>query len=919
MIERWFPCAEVSEASGSGWGSGQSEKALFTWFAARPLAQAKAAVLTSLLPWPDDPSEQRRLQDLVRNAMGAADAEHVSILSELSEMYPELATVLDPFSGRAMIPLEAAHLGARAYGIDYSPVATIAGQLLADYPLRDWSREPTINFGAPPQTLPANKLVDDVSCVLEQVGSRFARGMSEFYPRVNGKQPWGYLWATTLPCQECRRRFPLTGSLVLRHPLNKKADLGQSYRIAVDRGNDAFWAEVHDGPPLSSPTLVSVKKGGKDTAGKAAVCPFCEHPHPKEQHTRLASEGYGQDVLLIAADIDERLGKTFRRPTSEETEAVARAEWQLSLEPDFAPGLSAAPNEYIPVGNNHTIQASYYGAKRYSDMMNPRQTLGFERLARIIADLGTELRDQQGVSPDYARALCGYAASVLVRKLRRSTRGAVLEPRLDTKSNRVYIKDIFSTEASISFSYDYFEAGLGDGPGTWESLADDTIATLRRQLARPSGRAAIIAHGSALALPFRSRSIDAVVTDPPYDDMIPYTDVSDPFYVWLKRALSSTEPELFITSHPNGVQEKREELIVKKNRKYSGDHRTPEHYDAGMSRAFGEARRVVKDGGVVSIVFGHGEPKVWHRLLKAISTAGLVLTGSWPAKTESSGGSGSANIVTTLTMACRPAPEARAVGRNTAVEAEVIHEVRSRIPMWIAAGLAPTDQLMASAGPAMEVVGRYEAIYDHRGEPVDSSTYLVIARRAVQEAAAIQIDKLPLEGFDSRTRFALFWVRLYSRSIAAKSEARWQALAADLSIDAVRGILVDGEKGVRFGFAKECDTVISDASATIDVAFAMAKAWKDGLDAVGQILLAAGRDVEDEQLWAALSFLSTRLPEGDPDANAWTALVRNRRGIKTVARDISVSRERDQQSNRDKARQGSLFDVSTAVDAKEAV
>ena len=79
MIERWFPCAEVSEASGSGWGSGKQEKNLFTWFAARPLAQAKAAVLTSLLPWPDDEPEQRRLQDLVRRAMTGRDAAHAEL------------------------------------------------------------------------------------------------------------------------------------------------------------------------------------------------------------------------------------------------------------------------------------------------------------------------------------------------------------------------------------------------------------------------------------------------------------------------------------------------------------------------------------------------------------------------------------------------------------------------------------------------------------------------------------------------------------------------------------------------------------------------------------------------------------------------------------------------------------------------
>ena len=142
MIERWFPCAEVSEASASGWGSGKSEKALFTWFAARPLAQAKAAVLTSLLPWPEDEAEQRRLQDLVRKAMTGRDAAHAELVAELAKTYPDGASMLDPFSGRAMIPLEAARLGVTAHGIDYSPVATLAGQLLADYPLRDWAGEP---------------------------------------------------------------------------------------------------------------------------------------------------------------------------------------------------------------------------------------------------------------------------------------------------------------------------------------------------------------------------------------------------------------------------------------------------------------------------------------------------------------------------------------------------------------------------------------------------------------------------------------------------------------------------------------------------------------------------------------------------------------------------------------------------------
>lgn len=560
MIERWFPCAEVSEASTSGWGSGKSEKALFTWFAARPLAQAKAAVITSLLPWPDDPEEQKRLKDLVRRALTDRDAAHDELLAELVKHYPTGASLLDPFSGRAMIPLEAARLGVKAWGIDYSPVATLAGTLLADYPLRDWSKEPELPFGER-RGLVEDRLVSDVKRVLHEVGRRYEAAMAEFYPKVNGRQPWGYVWAVTLPCQECGRRFPLTGSLVLRHPLAKSGDLGQSYRLVVDRAAGKFRAEVHVGPPMTAPTLTNKIREGKRVAGKVAVCPFCEHVHPNEVHSRLARQGLGEDALLVAADIDEVVGKSFRVPTTEEFAACEAARMALNLEPPYAEGLSAVPDEMIPVGNNHTVQASYYGAKTYGDMCNPRQTLGFVRLCRAISGVGTELR-ALGASADFAAALSGYAGSVVVRKLRLSTRGAPLKPRLDPKSNRVYVSDVFQKEAHLVFSYDHFESGLGSGPGTWSSLIDDTLAVLRNQVSRSRGIAATIQRGSALALPLPPATVSAVVTDPPYDDMIPYSDASDLFFVWLKRALHVTHPDLAVTAHPNGVQEKTEEIIV---------------------------------------------------------------------------------------------------------------------------------------------------------------------------------------------------------------------------------------------------------------------------------------------------------------------------------------------------------------------
>ena len=904
MIERWFPCAEVSQASYRGWGSGNSEAILFPWFAKRPLAQARAAVLTSLLPWPDEPAEQIRLQELVRLAMKDYNRAHSAVCNELRALGADVS-MLDPFSGRAMFPLEGGRYGVRAFGIEYSQVATLGGQLLADYPMRDWDKEPELHFGVGAENLAAVRLLSDVERTLKEVGIRYAAQAADLYPTVNGRQPWGYLWAVTLPCQECGRRFPLVGSLALRPPNLAKGDPGQSFDIQADCQSDGWKVVVHSGPPTGQPTRVLT--GGKSkysSSGKVAVCPFCEHVHPKDVHTRLARDRQGADAPLLAADIDELVGKTYRNLTDEEVTVTLKAGSLLEDEKAFSNGLSAAPDEAIPAGNTWTIQATVYGIRTYGEMCNKRQTVTFIRLARIIADLSSEMSDA-GLSPDYMRALSGYASAVLVRKLRRATRGCTLD------ASRNGVHDIFfSTESSLNYSYDYFEVGLGDGPGTWNSVAEGTVAALRRQMGRSGGRPAVIERGSALSLRHRSGSMTAVVTDPPYDAMIDYCDASDLFYVWLKRAMSVAAPDLAFTSDAHGLQEKSDEIIVKKGRTSNNDFRTQERYDGLIADAFTEARRVVRTDGVVTIVFGHGDPEVWHRLLGAITKAGLVLTASWPAKTEKGGKAGSSNIVTTLTMACRPAPARRPTGRANLVDSEVRQEVRTRIPQWEAGGLAPTDQLMASAGPAMEAVGRYEQVLNHLGNPVDPAHYLVVARRAVEQAAAVVIDHLPLETFDVRTRFALSWARLYRRSAAAKSEARWQALAADLSSNDLKGILREADKGVRLSYAKDWNGTLTESSSVIDVAMAMAKAWPDGLDSVAEVLVATGRDTADNYLWAAIGYLSSLLPEADPDAMAWTSLLRGRAGIGAVTRGVVSARRKAANLQEATDQQASLFDMS---------
>ena len=272
-------------------------------------------------------------------------------------------------------------LGTRAQGIDYSPVATLAGQLLADYPFRDWSIEPELPFFDGAHNPLSARLPQDVSAVLAEVGRRFETAMAEFYPSADGRQPWGYLWAITLPCQECSRRFPLVGSLELRRPKPKKGDPGQSYFIDADQASGEFSVVVHDGPPTRRPTpVVAPGKHKYDSGGKVVVCPFCSHVHPKDVHTRLMASGFGEDALLVTAEIDGHVGKRYRVPTPEELAATHAAVGALAKEPGFG-DLPARPDEVIPPGNTRTIQPLIYGARTYGDFCNERQTLGLVRLA----------------------------------------------------------------------------------------------------------------------------------------------------------------------------------------------------------------------------------------------------------------------------------------------------------------------------------------------------------------------------------------------------------------------------------------------------------------------------------------------------------------------------------------------------------
>lgn len=910
LIEQWFPVGAVDEACGTPVGSGQNEKAIFTWFASRPISQARAAVITSLLaPTGEDPRPE--LLELVNEAIVTGN---VGALEKLAAEIPDVGdarpVVLDCFSGRGIIPLEAARLGLRSVGLDWSPVAVLASRLLADWPLRDWSNEALLPFHRKAsngenlelfnEVSPEPRLLADLRVLFSEIDQRVESAVSAHYPKnPDGSYPWGYLWAMTIPCDRCRRRFPLLGFLALRHPYASTSDPGQALTIVTDESSGTWRVKVVEGAPTGRPTF-SAAEGRK---GKSARCPFqsCGHVHSLDAVKAKGFAGQYEDAPLAAADlvtvtiVSSKRRRRIERKIFRELrpdEIAAATTIDLSAQAPFGP-LPASPTETIAPGNADSVRGTGYGLKTWAELMNARQVVLFIETARAIRTCHSELR-AAGITEEYATALTSFAAATLVRRLKRSTRGAPLEAYGDRPA--VGVGHIFAQEAKVAFGFDWFETGPGPGPGTWESVADSATAVLRNYLrtlgASTLPRPARFRRASATALPYRDNTVDAVVTDPPYYSMIDYADVSDLFYVWLRRCLFDILPDLF--GEPGdelGLQDKSHEIIVKRS-PVGTDHRTSDWYETQLSAAFTEIRRVLKPAGTLTVVFGHSDPAAWRRLLGALRDAGFVVTGAWPARTESAN-TGVASIKVTMTIGCRTAPEGRRTATAAQVEREIGELVRKRVSHWDRWGLALSDQLMASYGPSMQVVGRYRNIQRPDGTEPSLDHFLTVGRRAVVDAHTFRVDELPLDTFDPQTRFAIFWLRAFGRTIVNKGEAVFHAQSSEMRIDQLRPHIISEAKG-GFTLTLAPPAAVTERSSIIELARALAAGWTAaGTEGAAQVIVESGHPGHDAHLWATVAELVRQLPESDRMAVALTGCQRNRRPIEMAARQSVRTLDQD--------------------------
>lgn len=722
---------------------------LHLWWARRPLASSRAVLLALLWPDPADPlcptefkAKARELLPRVQGTPGPTDTDlRAALLKFIGDFanwdlaanpsylevsralvkaaYPEEPPlVVDPFAGGGSIPLEALRVGADAFASDLNPVAClILKVMLEDIPRHGPS------------------LADELRRVGAEIKAAAERELADLYPPdPDGARPIAYLWARTVRCETsgCGAEIPLLRSFWL----SKKANRRRALRPRVERsdgGTPRIEFEVF------TPASEAEVPAGTVSRAKA-TCLACRTVLPPERvRAQLAAQRGGADVvfdgegrrtggarlLAVVTLKPGEQGRHYRLPTERDDAAVRRAQERLAAildewERGGRQGLCPVPDELIHAADTRNFWVAKYGPRTFGDLFTARQKVALVTLAARMA------RE----SGDIVEAM----ASSLSRLADKNASLAVWN-RIGEK-----IEHVFGRQA-LPIVWDFAEVPIfSDSTGNFGSGVDLVRKVLE---AWPGSLAGQVLLADAAEHPLPDETAPVWFTDPPYYDAVPYADLSDFFFVWLKRALPG-HPLLRDPFDPaNPLTPKRREAV--QNERSETDDGRPKNrdfYEQAMAAAFAEGRRILREDGVGSVVFAHKTTAGWEALLAGMIRGGWTITGSWPIATERPGrlrAQESAALATSVHLICRPRPDDAPVGDW----GDVLREVPKRVGDWMARlqgeGVRGADLVFACIGPALEVFSRYRKVETAEGREVTLAEYLEKLWEVVGKTALAQV------------------------------------------------------------------------------------------------------------------------------------------------------------------------------------
>jgi putative DNA methylase len=718
---------------------------LHLWWARRPLAAARAAVYAALVPAPDeiDPEQEARFFQALC-AWGGPEstiAEARRRILEANDGQPP--KVLDMFAGGGAIPLEATRLGCETTALELNPVAHLIELCTLDYPQR---------FGP--------SLADDVRRWGGWLIKHAKEGIGDLYPElvedgggqttVDGategarRVPIAYLWTRTVPCPNPAEK-PHMVPLVRQTWLVKKKGRYVALRLVLDRERMAIEYEV---------VSASTPKGlgfdpEKEAGGGGANCPLCGAAVSAEYARRTGRDGrYGYELMTVGLLPPAGRGKTYlgsREARQLIPDQTRVDETHLAAQ---ASGVDPPTEPIPPTGNAGlaTGKVFLYGMRDFADLFTKRQLATLLTLCKLVREAHSEML-AAGLEPERAKAVATYLGMLIDRVADRSSTLC----RWDNSAEKT--ANTYARQA-LQMLWDFSEANPFGGSSGDLAMHLAGIAKVVEHCAA-AGQPGKVLRGSATELPLEDGSQDAVIIDPPYYDNISYADLSDFFYVWLKRSVGHLHPEHL--SAP--VTPKRSEAIAASYR-HNGDKETAKAaYEEMMALSFEEARRVLKPNGVLVCVYAHQTTVGWSTLIEAVRRAGFVVVEAWPLDTEMPDrgvAQGTASLASSIFLVARPRTEVTTGDWASQVRPELTKIVEARVAELPRLGITGTDLVIAAVGAGMRAYTRFARVEKPNGEELSPTEYLEEVEREVAEAVLARIfqtDRRGLGRVDQTTQF----------------------------------------------------------------------------------------------------------------------------------------------------------------------
>ncbi len=798
---------------------------LHLWWARRPLAACRAVIFASLV---DDPGndlspetadkERQRLFGIIERLV---DWDNVNNEHVLAEAKAEIAkstggdppAIFDPFCGGGSIPLEAQRLGLKAYASDLNPVAVLITKALIEIPPR-FADQPPMNPDARRQTARhgykgAAGLAEDIRYYGQLMRDEAEKRIGHLYPKgPNGETVIAWLWARTITCPNpaCGVVMPLVRSFVLSTRKGHEAWV----EPLVDHGQKRVRFKIHEGHPTDAAKAGAGTKVGK--RGAKFRCPACGTV-TEDKYLRSEAQAGRMHARLMAIVCEGARSRIYLDPMDghEEVARSAVPAWK--------------PEERVPYPNHDVDRLPMYGMPTWGDAFTPRQLVALTTFSDLVAEAREQLlaaAKAEGMTEDgvplhrggtgpmaYADAVATYLALAVDKTADRNTSLCTWESRMNRMRNT------FGRQA-LPMVWDFCEtnpfAGAGgDLYGTVHSLCEvlDRLPT--------DTLPGTVARGDAASDQQQASGI-VICTDPPYYDNVGYADLSDFFYVWLRRSLRPIWPDLFRTV----VTPKAEELIVNPYRFDGRSEDAENHFRDGMRHAFAVLQRRTTPNYPATVFYAfkqtsseedpgdeeiHRQPgaiasRGWETMLTGLVDSGFQISGTWPVRTELGTRAVARDtnaLASSIVLVCRPRPEEAPVASRQEFVNALHRELPDALDQLTKGGIAAVDLQQAAIGPGMAVFSRYRAVL--KTQTVDGKPASVPMR--VREA--LELINRELDAYLSRaqgqldnvSRFCLAWFESYGWEAGAYGDADVVLRARNTSEHVVQEAGVVAAKGGR--------------------------------------------------------------------------------------------------------------------------